>query len=52
MGVTLVRVMRRTHLGDLLAVQVVSRLCECLQAEGRADHDEEKRNAEQCRISF
>jgi hypothetical protein len=36
----------RAHLGDFLAVEIVSRLGERLQAEWRADHDEEKRYAE------
>jgi hypothetical protein len=33
---------RPPHLGDLLTVQVVSCLCEALQTERRADHNEEK----------
>ena len=40
------------HLGDLLAVQIVSRLREGLHAERRADHNEEKRDAKQYRVSF
>jgi hypothetical protein len=36
-----------THLGDFLFVQIVSRLSESLQTKGCANHDEEKRNAEQ-----
>ena len=36
---------KKPHLGDLLTVQVVSCLREALQAERRADHDEEKWDA-------
>ena len=44
-GVISVEVKSRTHLGDLLTVQVISCLREALQTERRADHDEEKWDA-------
>ena len=39
----------RTHLGDLLAVQLVARLCERLEAEGRADDEADEGDAEEQR---
>jgi len=43
---------KRRYLGDLLVLQVVPRLRERLQAERRADHDEEKGDAKQCGVSL